>query len=155
MIGRSVPSGVGVLPRVVLDTNVCLDVFVFDDSAAAVLARLLAQGRVEAVACTACRDEWLRVLEYPALRLGDAARTAAAARYDAGVRLVATPDPAQGIGLPRCADPDDQKFLELAGAVGAAALVSRDHAVLRLDRRARAVAGFAIVRPADVRCIVG
>jgi predicted nucleic acid-binding protein len=149
------PQVVRVLPRVVLDTNVCLDLFVFEDSAAAVLTRLLAQGRIEAVACAACRDEWLRVLDYPALRLDDAARAAAATRYDAGVRIVATPEPTQGSGLPRCADPDDQKFLELAAAVSAAALVSRDHAVLRLDRRARAAAGFAIVRPADVRCIVG
>ncbi len=143
------------VPRVVLDTNVCLDLFVFDDSAAAVLSRLLASGRVEAVACAACRDEWLRVLAYPALRLDAAAQAAAAARYDARVRGIELPQLAADARLPNCADPDDQKFLELAAAARAAVLVSRDHAVLRLDRRARAAAGFAIVRPADVRCIVG
>jgi len=54
-------------PRVVLDTNVCLDLFLFRDAACAPLAGALADGRVQAVADAACREEWLRVLHYPSV----------------------------------------------------------------------------------------
>jgi len=37
--------------------------------------------------------------------------------------------------LPRCKDPDDQKFLELAARTGANLLVSKDKALLRLARK--------------------
>jgi predicted nucleic acid-binding protein len=37
--------------------------------------------------------------------------------------------------MPRCSDPDDQKFIELAAASGAQGLVSKDRAVLKLRRR--------------------
>jgi len=46
----------------------------------------------------------------------------------------------------RCSDSDDQKFIDLAVASGAAWLISRDRAVLRLARRASAF-GLAIVTP--------
>jgi predicted nucleic acid-binding protein len=38
-------------------------------------------------------------------------------------------------GLPRCSDPHDQKFLELALASGADILVTKDQALLELARR--------------------
>ena len=44
----------------------------------------------------------------------------------------------------RCTDADDQKFIDLALHFGAAALLSRDRAVLRLARRA-ATLGLSIV----------
>jgi predicted nucleic acid-binding protein len=49
--------------------------------------------------------------------------------------------------LPRCSDPDDQKFLALAAAAGAAALVSKDRAVLKLRRRC--APWFRILTPAE------
>jgi predicted nucleic acid-binding protein len=55
--------------------------------------------------------------------------------------------PADATGLPRCADPDDQKFMELALASGARWLLSKDHELLKLDRRARVAGGFSILLP--------
>jgi predicted nucleic acid-binding protein len=49
--------------------------------------------------------------------------------------------------MPRCSDPDDQKFIELAGASGAQALVSKDRAVLKLRRRC--APHFRIMTPAE------
>ena len=49
--------------------------------------------------------------------------------------------------LPRCTDPDDQKFIELAVAAGALALVSKDRAVLKLSRLCAPV--FRIMTPAE------
>lgn len=140
----------GAARRVVLDTNVCLDLFVFRDPAVARLAHALAAGRVEAMTDTACRDEWCRVLAYPQLALDEAGRRHALAEHDRWIRLA---DPAcagpTSIRLPRCADPDDQKFLELALATGASWLLSKDKEVLRLGRRTLRDGLFAIMTPAQ------
>ncbi|WP_441005125.1 PIN domain-containing protein, partial [Novilysobacter viscosus] len=55
------------VPRVVLDTNVCLDLWLFGDPRAADLRAALHAGGVLAVTDQACREEWLRVLHYPQL----------------------------------------------------------------------------------------
>lgn len=137
--------------RLVLDTNACLDLFVFDDPGAAALAALLAAGRAEAVDDAGCRAEWLRVLRYPALALDATAVAAAEARHAGLVRHWQGPDlPIGGGRLPRCRDPDDQPFLELAARCGARAVVTRDASLLRLSRRTQAVAGFLVLPPAEV-----
>lgn len=135
--------------RVVLDTNVCLDAFVFDDPRAAALVAALTAGDVEAVTRADCRDEWLGVLAYPALKLDGTRRAEAAARFDRAVTLLADAGARSGVSLPRCRDPDDQKFLELAASSGAAVLFSRDAEVLRLAKRAVRDGLFAIMRPED------
>lgn len=128
-----------------LDTNVCLDLFVFDDPRCADLRAALREGRVEAVTRDDCRAEWLAVLAYPRLALAPERRAQAAAEFDACVRcLPSTPVDAR---LPRCADPDDQKFLELAAMADAQALLSRDDALLRLARRTARDGLFAILSP--------
>jgi len=138
------------LPRLVLDTNVCLDLFVFGDASCATLRDALRAGAVQAVTDAACRDEWLRVLGYPQLALDAARRAAAVAAFDASVRLLPTAGrpvvPAMP-KLPRCADPDDQRFLELAQASGAQWLLSRDRELLKLARRTRREHGFDILTP--------
>lgn len=130
-------SVTGARPRVVLDTNVCLDLFVFNEPQAAALHVALREGAIEAVTRADCRDEWLRVLHYPRLPIDDASRPAIAAAFEALVRCVpqieASADPA--VALPRCGDPDDQKFLELAQATGACWLVSKDNELLKLAPR--------------------
>jgi putative PIN family toxin of toxin-antitoxin system len=133
-------------PRVVLDTNVCLDLFVFGDPRCARLDAALRAGAIEAVTCAACEDEWQAVLAYPQLALEQAVRARAVAAFGARVRRLpqartATPR------LPRCADPDDQKFLELAAVAGARWLLSRDRALLALHRRCLRDGGFAVLTP--------
>lgn len=136
-------------PRIVLDTNVCLDLFVFGDAQCARLQAALRGGEVEAVTREDCRAEWLAVLQYPALRLDAERRAAAAAAFDAQVRCLASDPPVLPVParLPRCADADDQKFLELALAVQAQWLLSRDHEVLRLARRVVREGLFRIATP--------
>jgi putative PIN family toxin of toxin-antitoxin system len=137
-------------PRVVLDTNACLDLFVFRDPRAAGLLAALRAGSVVAVTDAACREEWLRVLHYPQLQLDEHSRIEACAAFDALVQSVPTDLVHDGLpALPRCADPDDQKFLRLAQASGARWLVSRDDEVLKLDRRTRRDGLFGIIAPQD------
>ncbi|HEY4144886.1 MAG TPA: putative toxin-antitoxin system toxin component, PIN family [Pinirhizobacter sp.] len=129
--------------RVVLDTNVCLDLFFFRDPRCQVLAQALAEGRVQAVSRADCHAEWLRVLTYPDLPITDAGRQQAMAAYDGRLSFPALEDKA-GTALPRCRDPDDQMFLEVALAAGASALVTKDNELLRLASRCP---WFAIVLP--------
>jgi predicted nucleic acid-binding protein len=136
------------IPRVVLDTNACLDLFLFRDPRAGALSAALQAGRLHAVTDAACREEWLRVLQYPQLGLDEAARASAVAAFDAIVDCVAVGDSQAALpSLPRCGDPDDQKFLELARNAGASWLVSRDVELLRLGRRTRRDGLFDIIEP--------
>ncbi|HKR75016.1 MAG TPA: putative toxin-antitoxin system toxin component, PIN family [Rhodanobacter sp.] len=137
-------------PRLVLDTNVCLDLFVFGDAQCAALREALRTGAVEAVTDETCRAEWLAVLDYPQLALDAARREAAIAAFDVQLQLFPVAG-RRGVAsapkLPRCRDPDDQRFLELAQACGAQWLLSRDRELLRLARRTRREHGFDIVTP--------
>lgn len=125
------------VPRVVLDTNVCLDIFLFHDAQFAALHVAMREGRIEAVTRADCRAEWLRVLQYPQVPISGEARPGIEAAFDALVRCL--PDElataSLDVPLPRCADPDDQKFLELAQAAGARWLVSKDNELLKLAPR--------------------
>jgi putative PIN family toxin of toxin-antitoxin system len=135
----------GHAPRVVLDTNVWLDLLVFRDPRAARLDAALHAGAVVAAVDNACTEEWRRVLGYPALALEPARRAAVDAEF---VRLSLRLDAASpSRPLPRCRDPDDQKFLELALVCGARWLISRDRALLMLARRVARERLFYIVPP--------
>ncbi|MEK8032331.1 PIN domain-containing protein [Ideonella sp. DXS29W] len=66
--------------------------------------------------------------------------------FDRHVQMHAeAPSPAALARALRCTDADDQKFIDLAVTARAGWLVSRDRAVLKLRRRALALAGVRIV----------
>lgn len=137
-------------PRVVLDTNAWLDLLWFRDPRSAALADALSNGRLCAVASAECRDEWQRVLGYDVLRIGADARMRLCHAFDARVQIIEATAPIAA--LPRCRDPDDQKFLEAALAAGAQFLVTKDRELLALDRR-RFQLPFRIVAPADFQAV--
>ena len=130
---------------IVIDTNVCLDLFVFRDPRWASLLAALESGAVQAVTRADCRDEYLHVLHYPHLPLDDSTRPDAADRFDALIRVVA-PD-SRAVRLPVCTDRDDQKFLEIARDAGAAILVTKDKALLKLARKTMREGLFRIMQP--------
>ncbi|HEY0232130.1 MAG TPA: PIN domain-containing protein [Dokdonella sp.] len=136
-------------PRLVLDTNVCLDLFVFGDPRVAALHAALRTGEVAAVTREDCRAEWPRVLRNSPFRFDEATCVRHEAAFDAHVACLPESESIthSGIRLPRCADPDDQKFLELALQAGAAALITRDNALLALAKRMRRDGLFAILAP--------
>ena len=134
--------------RIVIDTNVCLDLFVFRDPRWAQLHTALQSGTVDAVTRDDCRMEWSIVLHYPHLKLDDAARIRVAAEFDALIRC--TPMPAAdeaAVKLPICKDKDDQKFLELSRDVNADVLITKDKALLKLARKTRRDGLFSIMTP--------
>lgn len=128
-----------------LDTNVCLDLFVFNDPRWAALLAAMESGAVQAITREDCRMEYLVVLNYPHLPLDEASRAVAISRFDALITVVA---PAvSGVRLPVCTDRDDQKFLELARDASADILITKDKALLKLARKTVKAGMFQIMVP--------
>jgi predicted nucleic acid-binding protein len=146
----------------VFDTNVVFDLLHFDDAVARPLLQALEAGRVRSVVTDATLEEWRRVLGYPEFALDQAQQLVLFERYRSlseAVPVAAVNGlPHQGAPLrsglkpvwsrmPRCSDPDDQKFIDLAAVAGAHALVSKDRAVLKLCHRC--APAFRIMTPGE------
>ena len=118
----------------VLDTNIALDLFVFQDAATEPLRQAVEGTNGVWIATAAMREELVRVLDYPQIerRLTAQARPAQDVldAFDRCIRLVAEAPKAAYT----CKDPDDQKFIDLAAA-HRATLVSKDDAVLCMAKR--------------------
>jgi len=118
----------------VLDTNVVLDLFVYEDPATLPLRAALAESQTRWLATTVMREELNRVLAYPQVVKSLAARSLTAetvlAAFDARVQLADIADKAPYT----CKDADDQQFIDLAVA-HRAVLLSKDKAVLCMAKR--------------------
>jgi putative PIN family toxin of toxin-antitoxin system len=123
---------------IVLDTNIVLDLFVFNDPASQPLKQALQGGEVRWLATQAMRDELERVLAYPQIvpRLAFYSLTAADVllQFERLVQL----EPAAPKAPLSCSDADDQKFIDLAVA-HQAVLLSKDRAVLGMKKRLAAM----------------
>ena len=130
------------VPCIVLDTNIVLDVLVFQDPLTRPLREALESGQLRWIATPAMRDELERVLAYPqiAKRLAfyQLAPDAVLAARDAWVHTV---DVAPKAPI-TCKDPDDQRFIDLAVAERCLVL-SKDHAVLCMAKRLLALGASA------------
>ena len=125
-------------PLWVLDTNIVLDVFLFADPAAQPLREALAQARICWISTAPMREELARVLGYPhiakCMDFYQRSFEDLLHDYDQHSHPV---DVAPRAPL-RCKDPDDQRFIDLA-LVHQAGLLSKDHAVLCMAKRLRAL----------------
>ena len=128
--------------KVILDTNIVLDTFVFNDPAAKPLLVALQSGTVQWIATAPMREELERVLAYPkiAKRLAhyEIQATDVIQQFDT---LAQTVDVAVRAPIV-CKDPDDQKFIDLAVAHKALVL-SKDNAVLCMGKRLLALGAQA------------
>jgi putative PIN family toxin of toxin-antitoxin system len=119
---------------VVIDTNIVLDMWVFDDPRSRPLHQALQSGGLRWLASAEMREELLRVLGYPHLVARQALRGVSASevlvQFDRHAELVASAERAPYV----CNDADDQKFIDLAVA-HQATLISKDKEVLRMKNR--------------------
>jgi uncharacterized protein len=135
------PQAQGPAGVVVLDTNVWLDLFFFQDPQALPLACSLQDaGRLDPVRCLQTDAEIEAVLGRP--RFASARLSDSLERWRARARPAVLRGPAPW----RCTDFDDQKFLDLAFATGAALLLTKDKALLALNRRTERD-GLSILTP--------
>lgn len=131
------PDRPAVLARAVLDTNVVLDLLVWNNPEADLLRRAVLERQLVCLATTESLAELRRVLGYEKLALSEEAAERIHTQYAALVEQPA----AQPIfaPIPRCSDRDDQKFIDLAMTQGANLLLSRDKALLKLGKRAKKI----------------
>ena len=128
--------------KVVLDTNIVLDLFVFKDPATALLQQSIKAKEFRWIATTDMRDELDRVLSYPhiapRLVIHQLTPSDVLAQFDHYAQIEPTAPRATAI----CKDPDDQPFIDLAVA-HKAMLLSKDNAVLCMSKRLLALGVIA------------
>ena len=122
------------MQSVVIDTNIVLDMWVFDDPRSRPLDEALRSQGLRWLASAEMREELLRVLGYPHLVARQALRGVNAldvlAQFDQYAHSVPSAERAPFV----CNDADDQKFIDLAVAQQAT-LISKDKEVLRMKNR--------------------
>lgn len=131
---------------VVLDTNVVLSLWMFEDPALVRLRAAVESGALRPLSREDCLGELARVLAYSQFAQSPERQAEIAAAYRARCTLVEPVAP-PACELPNCLDRDDQKFLELARDSGARALLTRDKLVLKLGKRPVIATRFAILTP--------
>jgi putative PIN family toxin of toxin-antitoxin system len=135
--------------RLILDTNVVLDLLHFADASVIPVLRALDTRRAQCYATGETLAELRRVLAYPEFKLDETAQGILFMRYQTWVCVVeSAPTHA---ALPRCRDPDDQMFLQLAASTRADYLVSKDKALLVLKRHHGL--GFTILTPPEAAAL--
>ena len=119
---------------IVLDTNIVLDTFVFNDPAAEPVRLALAGQQLDWLVTQPMRGELVRVLAYPKIQARLTFYKLQArdvlASFDQHSRIV---DIAPKASM-TCSDADDQKFIDLA-VQHRAMLLSKDNAVISMQKR--------------------
>ena len=111
-------------PRLVLDTNVLLSALLFHSGRLSWLRGAWSSGRIRPLAGRETTAELIRVLGYPKFKLSEADRQDLLEDYLPRCEIVTVSDPPPSV--PKCRDPFDRPFLELALAGNADALVTGD-----------------------------
>jgi len=140
---------------VVVDTNVLLDILVFGDPRSTGLWHTLeaSQPWVRCWRSAATDAELNEVLGRPQFAARLAAAQTSVNACAAGWFDLAAPVGRIFAAPWHCTDPRDQKFLDLASSVRADLLVSKDKAVLKVDRRSRRD-GLRIVLPEQAQALL-
>lgn len=125
------------LPRVVVDTNVMLDIEYWRDKDAAPLARALFEGRIAAIVDEEVLREYAEVLDRPAFGIESERVDEILERWVSSAERIGAADVERTAGTltVRCRDPLDQKFLVLAVAGGADLLFTKDKLVLKAGKK--------------------
>lgn len=135
--------------RTVLDTNVLVSALLYNNGELAWLPGAWKSGAVVPLASEGVIDELTRIvaqLGQKKFTLESDAIQAILQRYLSFTERVPSAAPIE-VWLPKCKDPDDQKFLELAYRGNADVLVTSDNALLGLSRKTP----FSILNPVKFR----
>jgi len=118
-------------PRIVFDTNVVVSALLFKAGRLAALRAIWQTRRATPLVSRATTSELLRVLAYPKFRLTVAEQNELLDDFLPFAEVAVIPDlPPR---TPRCRDPKDVPFLELAITAGADALVTGDADLIALQ----------------------
>ena len=119
---------------VIFDTNVLLDLFVFNDFRALHLKQALIDGKIDALATPNTLEEFADVISRPLFSLDEAQQEQIYLQWQSLARVMDD----QGLNKAPwiCNDPDDQVFLDLAYTARPCTLISKDNEVLRFVNKA-------------------
>ena len=117
-------------PRLVLDTNVILDLLVFKDPSTEPIRLLLDAKQVDAVRTPASMAELIDVIGRPTFKLNREDQATIVRAWETSSRLLE--DMAIEPAPFTCRDPDDQVFIDMAYSIRPAFLLSKDLRVLEL-----------------------
>jgi len=117
-------------PRLVLDTNVILDLLVFKDPSTEPVQVVLDAKLVEAVRTEASMLELMDVIQRPNFKLSKEQQQIILKQWESSSRLL---DNSAIESAPfTCRDPDDQVFIDMAFSIRPALVLSKDLRVLEL-----------------------
>jgi putative PIN family toxin of toxin-antitoxin system len=118
----------------VFDTNVLLDLFVFNDFRAIHLKQALLERKIDAIASPRTLEEFADVISRPLFSLTTVDQEKILQQWSSLARIL---DDTNIIHSPwKCQDPDDQIFLDLAYTARPCTLLSKDNEVLRFSNSA-------------------
>lgn len=122
-------------PRLVLDTNIILDLLVFKDPSAEPIRLLLDAKLVDAIRTSASMAELMDVIGRPTFKLSREDQETIVQAWESSTRLLENEaiEPAPFT----CRDLDDQVFLDMAYSIRPALLLSKDLRVLELQTIAK------------------
>jgi putative PIN family toxin of toxin-antitoxin system len=119
---------------VVLDTNILLDIMVFNDDRAADLKQAILSRSIKPIASQKTLAELVDVISRPHFKLSQAMQVEILQQWHSVISLL---DDSQLASAPwKCQDQDDQIFLDLAYQLRPAILISKDKAVLEIASQA-------------------
>jgi putative PIN family toxin of toxin-antitoxin system len=119
---------------IVLDTNILLDIFVFNDERALQLKKALFDKATQFLASQKTIEEFADVISRPLFKLDKQTQTAILAQWQS---IAEQQDDSNLASAPwQCQDPDDQIFLDLAYQLRPTILISKDNAVLQIAHKA-------------------
>jgi putative PIN family toxin of toxin-antitoxin system len=119
---------------IILDTNILLDIFVFEDVRADRLSNAVLNRQIKTYSNQTSLEELRDVISRPLFALEEGQQVKIMGQWQSlsqsieDLKLEAAPW--------KCQDPDDQVFLDLAFTVRPSILISKDNAVLKLATRA-------------------
>ena len=119
---------------VVFDTNVLLDLFIFNDFRALHLKQALIEGKIDALATPATLEEFADVIARPLFSLDQAQQEQIFLQWQGLARALDDKDLMKSPWA--CQDSDDQVFLDLAFTAKPCTLISKDNEVLRFANKA-------------------
>ena len=119
---------------IILDTNILLDIFVFEDVRADRLRNAVLNRQIKTYSNQTSVEELADVISRPFFDLEEGRQAEIMGQWQSLSQSIEDPklEPAPW----KCQDPDDQIFLDLAFTVRPSILISKDNAVLRLATRA-------------------
>jgi putative PIN family toxin of toxin-antitoxin system len=122
------------MKSVVFDTNVLLDLFVFNDFRALHLKQALLEQKIDALASSKTLEEFADVISRPLFSLEATEQKKILQQWSSLARVLS--DQTLLSSPWRCQDRDDQVFLDLAFTAKPCTLISKDHEVLKFAAHA-------------------